>query len=117
MKDIHYAAQSGNVKLLTQMAARGHRLDLPTADKWTPLHFAVFGRHIDAARFLISQDVSVNVRTSKGLSPLHFAGHSGDEYILTLLVDSGAALDATDSDGVLFLFPRLPFIMQFPHVH
>jgi ankyrin repeat protein len=99
MKAIHFAAQAGNLKLVKQMAVRGLRLDLPNADKWTPLHFAVQGGHIDLIRFLISQDVSVNHITAQGLSPLHFAGQTGDEYIVTLLIESGASLDAKDSSG------------------
>lgn len=99
MSKLHRAAETGNLKLLQTMVARGYNLDEQNKEKWNAMHFAVLAGQSDVVRFLIDQDMSVNIPTDLGQSPLHFAAQIGDEFIIAMLVENGAILDAQDVNG------------------
>jgi ankyrin repeat protein len=94
------AARSGHLSVLQNAVGRGLSIDAPNEDKWTPLHFAVLARQVEVVRYLITgkAKANVNARTSTRLSPLHFAAQVGDEFIVALLIESGADVRSRDAN-------------------
>ena len=64
-------------------------------DSWTPLHHAVDGNHLAAARVLVSRKAAVNAANSAGDTPLHLALRwNFVESALFLLDQPGIAVQA-----------------------
>lgn len=68
----------------------------------TPLHFAVQGQNVEAARMLLAKNADANARSGAGLTPLHYVVNaSSPENIVRLaqmLLDAGAKIDTTGSE-------------------
>lgn len=64
--------------------------------KLTPLHLAVIVKNIDIVRILLENGAEVNTRDANGWTALHHAMVLGDEAIITLLKEKGAADDILD---------------------
>ena len=64
----------------------------------TPLHSAVAGRRIAAARLLLEAGAAVNAQ-AQGLTPLHLAAHAGHGPLVELLLAFGADTRVRDSQG------------------
>jgi ankyrin repeat protein len=57
---------------------------------WTPLHAAVTKGHLEIVQWLLSRNVSVNVRDEDGLTPLCYAYLEQHLKLVQLLVKLGA---------------------------
>ncbi|KAM5353503.1 hypothetical protein ACJ41O_000153 [Fusarium nematophilum] len=70
---------------------------LETIDKSrrTPLISASLNGFLDGAVQLIAAGANCNAQSM----PLHLASHQGNEYIVKLLLEAGAPVDAADKDG------------------
>jgi uncharacterized protein len=55
--------------------------------------------HLDICRLLIHKGAQVNLKDSKGCTPLHWAAKVGHIEIVRLLCDHGADVEAHDEDG------------------
>ena len=65
-----------------------------------PLHYAAGNRRKSfLVSMLIEAGVNVNVSTSLGTTPLHYAAKSGSETTVAMLVKAGAAVNAKDASG------------------
>ena len=64
----------------------------------TPLFFAVKDSHY--VKLLIDAGVDVNIRSDKGLSPLHFAAYFGNLKSVKFLIEAGAELNVKDQNGL-----------------
>ncbi|EIE22661.1 hypothetical protein COCSUDRAFT_42315 [Coccomyxa subellipsoidea C-169] len=69
-------------------------------DSWTPLHHAVDGNHLAAARVLVSRGAAVNAANCTGDTPLHLALRwNFSEPALFLLDQPGISIEAQNEDG------------------
>eukprot|EP00924_Labyrinthula_sp_SR-Ha-C_P000314 augustus_masked-scaffold_25-processed-gene-3.59-mRNA-1 protein AED:0.40 eAED:0.41 QI:0/-1/0/1/-1/1/1/0/362 len=60
----------------------------------SPLHGAVFSKDITCVKFLLQLDkINVNIRDQDGVTPLHVAIGLRNEYLVDLLIESGAEVD------------------------
>jgi hypothetical protein len=53
----------------------------------------------EAFKSMLEKGAKVNVRSSKGLMPLHYAAKAGNYALVKLLIDYGADVNAQGSDG------------------
>ena len=60
---------------------------------------AVDQADVEMAKLLKAKGANLNPEIKTGDSPLHLAAMSGKAEMATWLIESGAALDATDSRG------------------
>jgi ankyrin repeat protein/beta-lactamase regulating signal transducer with metallopeptidase domain len=98
---IHLAASAGDLDEVKRLVEEG--VDANTRAKgsggWTPLFAAVFGDHIDVARFLITKGADVNAKDMAGLTPLHNSCEQGKRNMAELLIAEGADVNARDLAG------------------
>lgn len=59
--------------------------------------------HEDVARLLISSGANTNLRSSSGLTALHYAADAGSSKIVELLISHGAKVTVADNDGLTAL--------------
>ena len=97
MKEIHKAAKNGDINEIMKQINLGSNVDFPADDGCTPLHYAVFAEKIETVRFLIDINATVNAQNKKGISPLHMAANSGNEFLICILLESGANPNAKDN--------------------
>jgi cytohesin len=87
------AAQTGDVARLRELLDHNRDfVDMPDDGGYTPLHYAAYFGHLEAARYLISIGADVASVSMDPLrnQPLHAAAASGYAEIVRLLLDSGA---------------------------
>ncbi|KAJ6643933.1 Ankyrin repeat and sterile alpha motif domain-containing protein 1B, partial [Pseudolycoriella hygida] len=107
------AAQYGRLQVV-QMLIRAHpELLMPFRHECTvphsPLHLASRNGHKSIVDVLLAAGVNVNLLTASGTALHEAALHAKDSVVRTLL-DNGADLDATDSEGRT----ALDLLEQFP---
>ena len=97
MTALHWAAQHGNVEIVTLLldagADRGARTRLGAH---TPLHVASRSARGTATAALLEAGADVNAVTTTGAMPLHFAAASGSADAVSALLDHGADPDARE---------------------
>ncbi len=102
------AAEKGDVAVLEALIAHGVPVDVPDHEAWTPLMEACHWNQLDAVRFLIACGANVNAATLNnqpdylgGSTPLITAAkiEQGKPTALSVLLDSGAELEAADCSG------------------
>lgn len=102
---LHVAAETGHKEVCELLIASGARVNERNFFAATPLHAAVQGRKIDAARLLIQHGGDVNAvrervgRWHPSASPLHIAASAGDMELARLLLQNGASIDLANKDG------------------
>ena len=94
------AAQTGNTARLRELL--DHNRDfatMPDLAGCTPLHYAAWFGHLDAARYLLSIKADVAAISMDPLrnQPLHAAATAGHAAIVELLLDAGADPNAEQS--------------------
>lgn len=57
------------------------------------IHFAALQGDIDAVRNFIQQNVPINSKRNRGMTPLHLAAKGGHREIVNLLLDNGANIN------------------------
>lgn len=103
--DVFEAAAIGDVERLR--AVLGEDPTLVTAwseDGFTPLHFAAFFGHPEAARLLIQRGADLEARSTNeqfalDASPLHSAAAAGQREVCEILLDAGADVNAVQHGG------------------
>ncbi len=87
------AGQTGNIPRLKELLDHNRSfVNMPDEAGCTPLHYAAYFGHLDAARYLISIGADVAAVSMDPLrnQPLHAAATSGHDEIVRLLLDGGA---------------------------
>ncbi len=89
---LHFLAQSGDLKAVRQLVALGHPVDAIDDLGKTPLHYAVENDHIDVAAYLIQSGADVNAHDESviGNTPLGEVAATCSLQMAKLLVDAGA---------------------------
>ena len=98
---LHLAAQYGQASVAAVLVSRGADVNAATTFGRTPLHDAAFGQagtsdvdgRVEVAKLLISRGANVNARErGSGRTPLdQTTGTVGQERVVTLLIEAGAA--------------------------
>lgn len=103
MRCVHAVAHAGRLDVLRLLEEHGSDLDDDTADfdgACTPLMCACFGGSFDVARFLVSEGVLLDRKSTKNQkTALHFAIERGHFQLARLLVDRGAGLQVIQKTG------------------
>jgi hypothetical protein len=97
---IHLAAKSGDVgRISALLKANPHAVNSVGAGGNTPLHYAAFGGHRDAAQLLLANGALVNALNESRQTPLHLAVMAGRREVVGLLLARGANVNAADREG------------------
>lgn len=91
--DLADAAQAGDTVRLTELLDHNRSFaSMPDQQGYTPLHYAAYFGHVDAARYLLSIGADLTAVTLDPLRshPLHAAASSGNADVAALLLESGA---------------------------
>ena len=96
---LHYAATTGNVKMVTILSRKfdDRLLNHVGAERRTALHYSSERGHDKIVQILLRCGASRNAKDKFGMTPLHYAAMLGHENVCKNLVDSGAKVDTHDS--------------------
>jgi hypothetical protein len=108
---IMHAAWRGQVEAIKWLLARGAKVNSEDM-QWSPLHFAVFANHKEAAALLLERGADINARSTNGSSPIMMAVYEGHDEMVKDLIARGADLGIKNDrgDGALewaFRYKRL----------
>lgn len=97
----HSLAREGYSQILQSLIGRGLCSSKANCVGETVLHLAVDRGHEAAARVLLDAiGLSlINIQDEAGRSPLHYAAMSGRPQLVSLLIERGADVSASDVDG------------------
>lgn len=89
---LHLAASFGQLEMARMLLGRGADPNVVAlnAERVTPLHCAVSGKHRDVVGLLLALGASANAIQKGGETPLHTAAINGDEAIVDMLLLRGA---------------------------
>eukprot|EP00124_Ichthyophonus_hoferi_P000572 Ihof_evm6s22 gene=Ihof_evmTU6s22 len=81
--------------------ARGVKLDwqVPEHDMWSSLHACAYWNNTACGEYLVQNMASINIRDSKGCTPMHLAAELGNTDFVLFLLKRGANYDLKDDDG------------------
>lgn len=91
------AAFSGNMPLVQTILAQRPQLNKTVG--WTALHYAVYNKHTDIVKLLISKGARVNTQTENGTTALYLAAKNASRDIVLLLTRAGAYKDLCTERG------------------
>ena len=96
----HYAPQS---LIIAIMEYCGLKSDFITTEGYSLLHYAVFFNCFEVVCFLLQEcsDIDINVTNNFMYTPLHLAYLCRHTQIVQYLIQHGADICATDSDGFI----------------
>jgi len=101
MTPLEMAALRGNIEIAQLLVDRGAKVNVRTFGGMTALHYAAWNGHADLAALLIAKGANVGAAANEelddltgGVEPIHCAVDSTE--VVTLLLDSSAAVDARD---------------------
>lgn len=100
--DVHRMAATGDLDSLRKLVAGDPSLVGQPDGKWRalPIHWASYGGHVDAVRFLVECGADPRATDAAGNRPVDFAFMRGGEEVLEALVDAGADLSRADRAGL-----------------
>jgi RNA polymerase sigma factor (sigma-70 family) len=104
---IGLAAHFGHVEVMRWLIAQGADVDRVASHRLavTPLHAALFGRQVEAARLLIESGANVTAARGgsgwkrAGWTALHYAAGMGFDSLVLPLLDRGGDLSRKDEEG------------------
>ena len=96
---LHYAAMSGNLRIIAILIKAGAKLDPKEKLGNTPLHFAVERDQAEAAQLLLDAGAAVDPENKNGMTPLMLAASRGNAEIVNALLAKGANVAKTDYTG------------------
>ncbi|KDO33123.1 hypothetical protein SPRG_01935 [Saprolegnia parasitica CBS 223.65] len=105
---LHFACRMGSEATIATLIKEEGSIDEPDLEmRWTPLHYAVMGKHKYAAGLLLkyapSPYVTVNRRDKIGTTPLMLAAAEGHANIVRFLLDHLADINDRDNEGLTAL--------------
>lgn len=103
--DVFEAAAIGDVEQLRMLLVENSELVNDwSEDGFTPLHFASFFGHPEAAKLLVEQGADLEARSTNeqfalDAAPLHSASAAGQLEVCKVLLDAGADVNAVQHGG------------------
>jgi uncharacterized protein len=103
--DVFEAAAIGDVERLRELLEGDASLAAAwSEDGFTPLHFAAFFGHPDAAKLLVERGADLEARSTNeqfalDAAPLHSASAAGQLGVCGVLLDAGADVNAVQHGG------------------
>jgi uncharacterized protein len=103
--DVFEAAAIGDVERLRELLEGDASLAAAwSEDGFTPLHFAAFFGHPDAAKLLVERGADLEARSTNeqfalDAAPLHSASAAGQLEVCRVLLDAGADVNAVQHGG------------------
>jgi serine/threonine protein kinase len=86
---IHWAAKWGNLNTLNLLLEPSATVDLQDNAAWTPLAYAICGKHIDVVKFLLSRHANPRAHSSGGKSLYQLATEEKFDEGAAALVGAG----------------------------
>lgn len=85
------AALNGHLAVLKRLMESG-MITLSSSEelRWEPIHYAAFGGHLESVRYLISKNVSLNIKAPNGQTALMLASRNGHLEVVRALLEAGA---------------------------
>jgi ankyrin repeat protein len=97
---LHWAARGGSVEVASLLISRGELVSLKDSNEETPLFWAAANGKVRAAELLIKKGADVNARNAFSDTPLLTSARgSVAPGLIKLLIEAGAGVNATDSQG------------------
>ena len=96
---LHYAALSGNLRIIAILIKAGANLDPKEKLGNTPLHLAAERDQTEAAQLLLDAGAAVDPENKNGMTPLMMAASRGNVEIVNALLAKGANVGKTDYTG------------------
>ena len=81
------------------LIACGAKVNAPVTLGLRPLHYAVWQRYPEAARWLLTRGCDVNAADDLGHTPLHLCAEKGYSELAALFLEFGARVDFTEMHG------------------
>ena len=103
--DVFEAAGMGDIeRLRTLLDADPSLANAWSDDGFTPLHFAAFFGHPEAAKLLADRGAGLEARSTNkqfalDATPLHSAAAAGERDVIDVLLDAGADVNAVQHGG------------------
>ena len=100
MVTLHYAAEVGNIRLITELLEDGYPIDGQDEHGQTPLHCATRTGQVDAVKFLLDHKAQPDIPENGGETTLHYAvifNNTQTKKIISLLLNNGANYTIRDS--------------------
>lgn len=94
--------ESPSVEIVQYLIDRGVSLNERDSAGWTPLHYAVSGRHNEGVKVLIDAGAEVDPLTDKNMTPLYMCVQEKpfNIEVAELLLESGADIDTAHGDAM-----------------
>ncbi|KAJ8100488.1 ankyrin repeat-containing domain protein [Lipomyces tetrasporus] len=103
---LHYAAYHGHFEICVYLTLLGHDADEISLDTlgYTPLHLSALKNHEQTTHFLAQKfphtlDMPTSSSKTVGYTPLILASKEGNDASVNILLDFGAEIDKSDSEG------------------
>ena len=97
---LHHAVCEGWCAAIKSLLEQGANVHVGWPSRgWTPLQYAAYRGHLDAAVLLLDAGARVDDRNGGGSTALHWAAYSGHIDICKLLLSRGASLNVRNDDG------------------
>ncbi len=93
------AAQSGHIKIVELLLAKGAKIDAVDQLGLTPLFLASAKGHIHLVQKLLENGANINLPTKNLSTPLHVAAENGHIKVVELLLENKAKVDCLDRGG------------------
>src|SRR5262249_51093138 len=84
------AVKNPDTVLLRALLKQGADVNSPQNDGATPLHWAAYEDHLEAADLLIRAGASINAANDMGVTPLWVACTNGSAAMIARLLEAGA---------------------------
>ena len=97
---VHFAAQSGNCRLVAYFVEMGSDIHLKTNDGSNCLHIAALEGHLNLCKILIHKHkVDLHMSDNYGWTGIHFSGHSGNCELFVYFTEMGIDIRLKTNDG------------------
>lgn len=96
---LHWAADDGDVEMISQLLAAKADVDAANLRGRTPLHLACERGHVSAVQALLTAHANPKFADSLGRTPLHHAVFANNCPIVELLLTGGVDVNAAAKDG------------------